>query len=135
MANIPQILQVGVKAIIQNSEGKYLLLLRAEPFRGDSKCKWDIPGGRINTGEELHTALAREIAEETGLILMGSPELLIAQDIISGDKHVVRLTYRAKAAGQIVLDPKEHTDFGWYTLEEAKKLYHDSYLTPVFPLL
>ncbi len=129
------LLQVGVKALIQNNEGKYLLLLRAEPFSGDSKCKWDIPGGRINTGEELHTALAREIFEETSMTLTGTPELLIAQDIIRGDKHVVRLTYKAKASGEIALDPKEHTDFGWYTLEEAKALYHDSYLTPTFALL
>lgn len=130
------ILQVGVKAFIKNSEGLYLLLLRAKPYEGNTKCRWDIPGGRINTGEELHKALAREIKEETGLNLKGVSQVIYAQDILrTAGKHIVRLTYTAKATGKVKLDPKEHSDFGWFTLDEIKKLYHDTYLIPVLRLL
>jgi 8-oxo-dGTP diphosphatase len=129
------VLQVGVKAFIQNKEGKYLLLLRATPYDPGKLCKWDIPGGRINTDEPILEALAREIKEETNLQMRGTPHFLFAQDIFHGDKHVVRLTYTAKAAGKITLDKNEHTEFGWFTLSEIKKLYHDIYLTPVLKLL
>lgn len=127
-------LQVGVKAFIKNPSGKYLSLQRAKPYPGDTVAKWDIPGGRINTGEELMTALKREVKEETGMELIGVPSLLFAQDIIR-DKHVVRLTYLAKAEGDITLDPNEHQAYQWVSLEEMKKSYHDIFLTPVIDLL
>ncbi len=47
--------------------GKAKLLLvnrKREPFKG----KWAIPGGFINIDEEIETAAARELAEETGLV-------------------------------------------------------------------
>jgi ADP-ribose pyrophosphatase YjhB (NUDIX family) len=131
-----RILMVGVKAFIKNSSGKYLLLLRSEPYEGNTECKWDVPGGRIHIVEELNVALAREIKEETALVMKGTPQIIYAQDILrTPGRHVVRLTYTAKATGKIKLDPKEHQDFGWYTIEEIKKMYHDTYLDPVLKII
>ena len=59
-------LQVGVKAIVRNKAGKYLLLHRNLAKYPDVKGGWDIVGGRINPGVLLHENLAREIAEEIG---------------------------------------------------------------------
>jgi ADP-ribose pyrophosphatase YjhB (NUDIX family) len=47
---------VGVKGIIQEDRG--ILLLK------HAKGHWDIPGGRMNEGEDFADALAREISEE-----------------------------------------------------------------------
>lgn len=125
-----------MKAVIKNSSGKYLLLLRAKPYPGLSKCHWDVPGGRINIGEELEIALEREIKEETGLRLTGKPKIIYAQDILRVEgRHTVRLTYIAEAKGIVKLDPNEHQNYGWFTLEEINKLYYDGYLTPVLKLL
>src|SRR3990167_6187247 len=99
-------LQVGVKILLKNKEGKYLLLQRnwdkyPEVKRDNS---WDIIGGRINIGTPLLDNLKREIFEETKLNLIKEPKLIAAQDILRPDKHVVRLTYLGEIEGELTLD-------------------------------
>jgi|WetSurMetagenome_2_1015567.scaffolds.fasta_scaffold234657_3 8-oxo-dGTP diphosphatase len=130
------ILEVGVKVFLKNLQGKYLLLKRSKPYEGNTMPKWDIPGGRIISGEPLFIALKREVKEETGLVLQDSLRILSAQDILRVEgRHTVRITYLGKAKGKIKLDYKEHTEAGWFTIAEIKKLYHDIYLDPVLKLL
>lgn len=53
-----------VGAIITDDEGRLLLIKRGhDPEAG----RWSLPGGRIEPGETDEQAVAREIAEETGL--------------------------------------------------------------------
>ncbi len=115
-------LQVGVKALIQNSEGRYLVLSRNFNTYPeiDRSHRWDIPGGRIEIGTPLTDNLRREIKEETALDLDGEPRVICAQDILRGAaKHVVRLTFLTKVLeGAIVLDKKEHEGYEWFTKEE-----------------
>jgi 8-oxo-dGTP diphosphatase len=122
-------LQVGVKALIRNTQGKYLFIRRKEELPDGSGIRWDMPGGRINPEETLETALAREILEETGMVLEGEAHLLDAQDIIVPDVslHVVRLTYSVRAGGDIRLSD-EHQKHIWASLEEVEKLNVDDYL-------
>ncbi len=129
-------LEVGVKAFIKNPQGKYLLLKRAKPYPGGIKLKWDIPGGRIIPGETLFEALAREIKEETGMRIMSEPVLLTAQDILRVEgKHTVRLTYIVDVKGDIRLSPEEHSEFGWFSVEEMEKIETDNYIKPLFKIL
>lgn len=125
-------LQVGVKALINNTKGEYLFIKRSQLLGSEKETQWDIPGGRIEPGENLPEALAREIKEETSMDLSGEPELLAAQDIfvLAKDLHVVRLTYSAQATGELLLSD-EHLDHTWVTPREAEKLNLDEYLRPV----
>lgn len=67
-------LQVGVKALIKNDKGALLFLRRSTQLVTDSKeTSWDIPGGRIDPGEQLLDALRREIQEETGFDTVAVP--------------------------------------------------------------
>lgn len=55
--------QLAVSAAIFR-DGKILLVRRA---RSPAKGFYSLPGGRVEFGETLHTAVHREVAEETAL--------------------------------------------------------------------
>ena len=83
---------VGAIAII---DGKILLVKRkTEPEIG----KWSIPGGHVDIGESLESAVERELYEETGLrgkckIFVGSGE------VISDNSHKVILDFEVVIEG------------------------------------
>jgi ADP-ribose pyrophosphatase YjhB (NUDIX family) len=55
--------EVAVGAVIRRGD-EVLLVRRA---RGTAVGQWSIPGGRVEFGEGLEAAVAREVEEETGL--------------------------------------------------------------------
>lgn len=56
---------VGVGAVVVR-DGHVLLIRRGkEPLRG----RWLVPGGTVEWGETLEAAVAREVLEETGLVV------------------------------------------------------------------
>ena len=57
------ILMCGSSVIIKNTENQVLMLLRS-----DNNC-WCFPGGAAELGEKIEETAAREVYEETGLIL------------------------------------------------------------------
>lgn len=114
-------LKVGVKIILKNSEGKYLLLCRSIKKYPEVGPKWDIPGGRIDAGSTLLENVKREVMEETSLTISSDPKLIAAQDIIREEFHTVRLTYTGEADGKVVLSD-EHSEFKWVTLDEFKRI-------------
>ena len=92
------VLQVGVKVLLKNPQGKYLLLRRNPKKYPEVGPKWDIVGGRINPGSGLMENLKREVFEETKLNLTSLPKLAAAQDILKvPGRHVVRLRMSAKS--------------------------------------
>src|SRR5262249_7741609 len=55
---------VGVSAVVRDETGRILLIKTA-------KAGWELPGGRVEPGEDFITALAREVREETGCEIAG----------------------------------------------------------------
>jgi ADP-ribose pyrophosphatase YjhB (NUDIX family) len=75
-------------------EGRVLLIRRGkEPLRG----RWVVPGGTVELGETLEEALAREVLEETGLVV--TPREVVAvfdriqRDAGRVDYHYVIVDY------------------------------------------
>jgi len=116
---------VGVKVLLKNSEGNYLLVRRNPKKYPEVGAKWDLPGGRINPGTSLFDNLKREVKEEVGLDLASPVKLIAAQDILkSPDKHVVRLTYIGDIDGNPVVDD-DHLEAKWFTAKELKEMKLD----------
>jgi len=59
---------LGVVAAVSDPEGRILLTRRAEHMRSFPSA-WVMPGGGLDDGESISTALVREVAEETGVVV------------------------------------------------------------------
>lgn len=123
-------LQIGVKVLIQNSEGALLFLKRSQLLSTDTENSWDIPGGRISPDESLKDALVREVFEEIHHTLVNEPVLAAAQDIFvdAKDLHVVRLTYITTEDIPAIVLSDEHADYGWRHLDEIDNMNIEPYL-------
>lgn len=86
---------VGVAAIVFDEAGRVLLIERGNP---PSAGKWSLPGGRLEPRETLAQAVAREVREETGLIVeVGTLACVVER--MSDDYHFVLLDYFARVTG------------------------------------
>jgi 8-oxo-dGTP diphosphatase len=105
--------QVAVSAAIFR-EGKILLVRRA---RSPGKGFYSLPGGRVEFGESLHTALHREVDEETSLKieivgLAGWREVLPET---SASGHYLIMSFAARWIGREPVLNEELDDFRWLT--------------------
>ncbi len=109
----------GALTVIVNEENKVLIVKRA-PFKGSwMPDKHALVGGGIEAGEEPIEAAKREAMEESGLQL----EHFVDSFKIMTPPNTVDHVFVAKAPkDQKVKLNEEHTEFGWYSLEEIAKL-------------
>src|SRR5579863_1865 len=104
---------VGVGAVVVE-QGRVLLVQRGtEPAKG----KWSVPGGLIDVGESLREAVAREVREETGL-LVEPLELIELLDRIhrDGDRvhyHYVIADYLCRVVGGTLLAASDADAVRW----------------------
>jgi 8-oxo-dGTP diphosphatase len=86
---------VGVGAIVFDDAGRVLLVQRGKP---PGAGLWSAPGGRLELRETLAQAVAREVREETGLIVeVGTLACVVER--MADDYHFVLLAYFARVAG------------------------------------
>ena len=118
-----QLYYVGVKALITNAVGR-LLLLRTQ--RPDNSYYWDLPGGRINKGEDVESAFLREITEETGLtdVSIGrqiAMEITPVQIPISDTETggLILAVFACSAALEKDIVTEEGVSFEWCPVPEA----------------
>jgi 8-oxo-dGTP diphosphatase len=77
---------VGVGAVIF-VDGKVVLIKRRfEPLAG----QWSLPGGALEVGETLEAGTAREILEETGLVVDVGPVVEVFDRILLDEERKVR---------------------------------------------
>jgi 8-oxo-dGTP diphosphatase len=106
------IAQLVVGAVVTDDEGRVLLLKRpADDFMGGL---WELPSGKVDPGERLDTALAREVKEETGLDLAKVAAYLGHFDYTSGSGKPSRqfnFAITTSATEPVILT--EHDDAQW----------------------
>ena len=107
-----------VGAVISKNN-KFLLLERVlSDFMGGFV---EIPSGTVETDEDLLTALAREVQEETGLVVISVLEYLGSFDYRSSSgKKTRHFNFIVEVEeGEIKLDPAEHQAYYLVALSDA----------------
>jgi ADP-ribose pyrophosphatase YjhB (NUDIX family) len=117
----PELPIVGVGAVII-SQGKLLLEKRGnEPAKG----KWSIPGGVVELGESLQSAVVRETKEETGLDVEVI-ELVDVVDQVDLDEagkvkyHFVIVDFYVKVKGGVAQADSDADQLEWVPLDEVE---------------
>lgn len=86
---------VAVAAIVYDPQGRVLLVERGKP---PGEGLWTVPGGRLEASETLAQGVAREVREETGMIVeVGALACVVER--MGDDYHFVILDYVARAIG------------------------------------
>jgi 8-oxo-dGTP diphosphatase len=93
------------------SAGVVLIKRRHEPLAGE----WSLPGGGVEVGETLQTAVAREVAEETGLVVEVGAVIEVFDRIMHDDQqrvqyHFVLVDYLCRPVGGRLLAGSDAAD-------------------------
>jgi 8-oxo-dGTP diphosphatase len=117
---------VAAGALVYNEDGHILLVRHAE--RG-----WEIPGGYVNTGEDLITAVQREVKEETGIEISVGQLAGIYQNVQVENAEIptkVIFDFLASKQSGTLRTSHEHIEVKWFARDEVLEkithpIYHD----------
>jgi 8-oxo-dGTP diphosphatase len=110
--------ELAVAAVVV-SHDRLLLVRRGH---GPAAGEWSVPGGRVERGEVLAAAVAREVREETGVEVVCGP-LLGWVERIDDDHHYVILDFEATALEDAVPVPGDDAaEAAWVPVDDVADL-------------
>ncbi len=133
-----------VKIFVYNSQDKILILQRGG-VSNFQRGLWELPGGKVHTGESLISAVRRELWEETHLDIE-VPEQEGSYDerimVVNAEEDngyseqtartwvaVTSTALEALPADVFASDQAEHSAYMWSTPEELRTLYSEGMLS------
>jgi len=118
---------LAAKAFIVDEKGKLLLVKRSR--KNSLKVgAWELPGGRLNPGENPFDGLKREVLEETGLGITIAEPLSIRHFKRDEKQRITMLVFLCSPNSQNLESVRlssEHDAFEWISLENAKEKITD----------
>ena len=112
---------IGIVAAARTSDGRFLLIRRAD------SGQWALPGGTLEWGESMRTAISRELLEETGAEVTELGELLGVYSAPDRDPrfHAVTVVVAATVSEPVLsrVNPVEVSEVGLFYATELPTDY------------
>jgi 8-oxo-dGTP diphosphatase len=100
--NVPKHI-VAVAGLVTDAQGRVLMI--RSPRRD-----WEFPGGQVEEGEDLITALKREVCEETGVLVSVGALAGVYSNVKS---HIVMFSFLCEAVGGDLTTSPESLQVEW----------------------
>src|SRR5258707_412114 len=104
------------------------LLLVQQSYPGDPHPYWGLPGGQVEPGEELLPVFQRELLEETGLTLVGTPTIAFVLQVLRKTQESIQewLVYHfaCEVAGRLKPQDPDGLILSGTLVEEPTSLEH-----------
>ena len=104
-------------------DGEKLLIIQRAKLDSMNAEKWEVPGGKLDEGQDLSHAQEREVMEETGFLVKPTYPMVLADSFVIGTGHhtglpyVVLFSITQVVGGNFNLS-EEHMDSAWVTYDE-----------------
>jgi 8-oxo-dGTP diphosphatase len=99
---------------------EYLILKRHPKSKTNANC-WELPGGKVDSGEDFDKALIREFNEETKLKVNIKNLVGAVQENFPHKRTIALVMEVETISGEIELS-NEHIDWKWANIDEIKIL-------------
>jgi mutator protein MutT len=116
---LPQRPVIGVGAVVLDGASVLMVRRAHEPLKG----QWSLPGGKVELGETLEAAAAREVREETGLDIEIGPIVEVLDRIDRGPDgavlhHFVLVDFVGRPLGGTLCCASDAAEARWVRVDE-----------------
>lgn len=128
--------------VVRERAGRREVLL-SRRLAGYGKGAYSLPGGKLRPDESVQECAARELFEETTLVIRQSRPVSLHITRLPGKPRVLSVSVLAECEGEPKLrEPYENTGWSWFDLDslphplfEPTRIAIDDYLNRTFPKL
>jgi ADP-ribose pyrophosphatase YjhB (NUDIX family) len=122
-------IMVAIGAVIEDDEGRILLVKHVPEKGGFWQGKWICPGGRLELGERMEEGVKREIMEETNLEISLTTPLIPSERIVKEDGkttlHVIYIDFLARLVGGELRPGSDVGEAMWVPREDLPKIWEE----------
>ena len=108
------------------------LILKRTPKDVQKPGIWEIPGGRLELGEDPREGLKREVREEAGIDIEVLHPLNVRHFTRDDGQTITMLIFLCKALNNDIRISKEHSAFEWAPLDMIKEKLTDFFHPEVY---
>ena len=120
---------VAVGAVIEDDEGRILLVKHKQERGGYWQGKWICPGGELEFGGEIEEGIKREVKEETNLEVELVTPLVPFDRIVKVDGktslHVIYIDYVARLLGGELKVGSDAGEALWVDKKNISKMWQE----------
>lgn len=116
---MPHLTNVVVKVAVFDEQDNLLLIRRSETDKR-RPLQWDVPGGMVDEGEDYSVAAARELSEETGIVVpVNELEVVYSTSEVTDYGNTIWIYFVCRVQNAEPTLSSEHDQSEWVPMQKA----------------